>query len=156
MAFGRRWLVRFVQPLGFATCLVVLFGACQIQDRFKERGKRPTPLPEGVSARDVIDANEPPAALDTVDPNNSFASVFRERQVQALRERREQDIKQGKLAPGDKKAVSKEYNILALSGGGSMGRTRPACCVGGRRPGSPRKKAAGRSSTWSPESAPGP
>jgi len=92
--------------------------ACQIQ----QKGKRPTPLPDGVEPNDVIDVNNVGSPSDPLGPleSSEITKVFLTRRAEAALERRAREEKIGKDKDG-KPYRQKEYNILVLSGGGVFG-----------------------------------
>lgn len=110
----------------FATCLFVFGVACQLQNVGKgvlsERGKRKTPLPQGVEPNDVVDAEELANQIDPLGPleASEIKKVYQDRHAEAMLERRAREEKKGKDALG-KPFRQKEYNILAISGGGAFG-----------------------------------
>jgi predicted patatin/cPLA2 family phospholipase len=98
--------------------LLVAGLACQI----KSKGKRPTPLPEGVEPNDVIDTGGVGEPSDPLGPleSSEITKVFLTRRAEAALERRAREEKIGKT-PDGKPYRQKEYNILVLSGGGVYG-----------------------------------
>ena len=112
---------RIGRPLNLAALVLSLLAtglACHLQDK----GKRPTPLPDGVEPNDVIDVR---AVTDPSDPlgpleSSEITKVFYARRAEAALERRAREEKIGKGADGNPYR-QKEYNILVLSGGGVFG-----------------------------------
>ena len=87
-----------------------------------QKGKRPTPLPDGVEPNDVIDVRAVTEPSDPLGPleSSEITKVFYTRRAEAALERRAREDKIGK-GPDGKPYRQKEYNILVLSGGGVYG-----------------------------------
>ncbi len=108
---------RFAGLSALFLCLLAVGVACQTQ-----KGKRPTPLPNGVEPNDVIDADGVGDPSDPLGPleSSEITKVFLTRRAEAALERRAREEKIGKGKDG-KPYRQKESNILVLSGGGVYG-----------------------------------
>ena len=84
--------------------------------------KRPTPLPAGVEANDLVDEAFVADPADPLGPleSSEITKIFVERRAEAALERRAREEKIGKDRDG-KPHRQKEHNILILSGGGVYG-----------------------------------
>ena len=118
MGRWRKYGFKLAPTFVVVSTLLTFGGACE----FLKPPKRETPLPMGVEPNDLIDAAFAAESGDPLGPLESteITKIFTERRAEAALDRRAREEKIGKDKDG-KPYRQREYNILAISGGGVFG-----------------------------------